>query len=60
MIYPGSRLRSAYYDRTREERRKREAESVRLPQHVPQPVPHVEHPPARADGQQHGDDGEGV
>ena len=29
-------------------------------EHVPQPVPHVEHPPARADGQQHGDDGEGV
>lgn len=23
-------------------------------------VPHVEHPPARADGQQHGDDGEDV
>lgn len=31
----------------------------KLPQHVPQPVPHVEHPPARADGQQHGNDGEG-
>lgn len=27
---------------------------------APQPVPQVEQPPARADGQQHGDDGEGV
>lgn len=34
--------------------------AIGLAQHVPQPVPHVEHPPARADGQQHGDDGEGV
>ena len=40
MILPGSRLRSAYYDRTRDDRRRREDERTRarLPQQPPQPL----------------------
>ena len=33
---------------------------VLAPHPLAHDVPHVEHPPASADGQQHGDDGEGV
>ncbi len=46
MILPGSRLRSAYYDRTRDDRRRREDERTRarLPQQPPQPLDRVQEP----------------
>jgi len=49
MILPGSRLRSAYYDRTREDRRRREDERSRagfkwLAQQPPQPLDRVQEP----------------